>query len=762
MSTSRYEVRVTSAYPSYEKGKAAYKKYMGVIVSGLSQTATARTLVEVHETKSAPFPINPTVGQIWRVRGSASKHCIVRNNQELTLITVSANRHKLVSPSGDAWKALIAINVEGIGESTAKKIWDVVVASKRDNLFEKLGAKDVEYFLNLKVAGRTFLNYRQAEALIYFWQQYEHVDLIQWLIDKQLPADVSRKFALHYKNDSINIIEDNPYAILTFGGEFSLVDTVAMNTFSVSRDDPRRLHAAIEQSLHRHTQLGHTRATYDDLLPLVNEQLRDEVLSIRAFKSSSEHSYSYYQNPHTGEYHPTGLLAMEMVVAERLNLLARTERSIGDGFYDELEKSQGELGFKLVESQKKAVLNSCRHCLSVITGGAGVGKTAVTKVITDVLVRCGDTVILSALAGRAVMRLREATSRDAFTIAAILRDGSIHASVNNSFNRFTLLIDEASMIDLPTLYKLITLFGENLSIIFVGDPQQLPPIGAGLILHTLVNIKHISVSKLTVPQRFGHDTGIAEYSNLVGEGKIPESLSYKNIVYHELKSSKTAHEHAINLYLESPDNSQLLAATNSEITDINNYCQGVLNPDSPSIHVVFGDSVYETNYKINDPVIFISNIWKLNIQNGKFGEIVEVSKNWKCNDNGKKVAAIKGDEDAVFGKIRMEDGEIIHINHETIDHFRLAHCISVHKAQGSQFDRVISVLNRNRIVDRDWIYTSITRAKESVHIVDPGNLFKRRVMAVSNASARKTYLGELLCSNLELDNNDYTEEVVNL
>ena len=123
---------------------------------------------------------------------------------------------------------------------------------------------------------------------------------------------------------------------------------------------------------------------------------------------------------------------------------------------------------------------------------------------------------------------------------------------------------------------------------------------------------------------------------------------------------------------------------------------------------------------------------------------------WKPKESGEKVAAVKGDDEAVFGKIQMEDGEVVEINHAIIDHFRLAHCISVHKAQGSQFERVIAILNRNQIVDRDWIYTSITRAKDSVHVVGSSKLFCQRVKATSNAGKRRTYLGELMCSSSNL------------
>ncbi len=744
MIDARYEVRVTSVYPSYKNGNLIYNKFRGVIVSGYSQVATARTLVDVYSTPNTAFPINPVLGQIWRAKGSTKKQEVVINQQDITIISIKANRLKLVSPSGDAWQNLVVKNVKGIGTATAKHIWDVVVSSKRHDLFELLGAKNRDYFLALKVDGRTFLNSQQVDLLIQFWQEYDHVDLIVWLIEKQFPADISRKFAIHYGSNAIDIIEDNPYTMLTFGASFEIIDTIARTTFGLELDDKKRLNSAIENALHLHSLSGHTRANYSELMPHVLKLLKNRDLAEKAFNISQHESYTYFLNPHTKEYHPTGLLAMEMVVSERLKQLSKQSRIIDDEFYQSLKESENSLGFSLVDSQKNAVVACYKNCLSVVTGGAGVGKTAVTKVIVDVLEESGETIILTALAGRAVMRLQEATERTAVTIASLLHNEDIVVSVNDSGGKFTLIIDESSMIDLPTLYKLFTLFINNIAVIFVGDPQQLPPIGAGLILHTLVGINTISVSNLTVPQRFGADTGIAEYSSLIGLGKVPESLNYKNIQFYNITAQAKIQSKAVELYLESPDDSQMLAATNNEIDDINKQCQNTLNADSPSLYCVFGDKLFKTEYKLNDPIIFTKNIWNLNIQNGKFGKIIEVSNNCKLDESGQEVPTIRGDSSSVFGKIEMEDGDIVHIKYDTLDHFRMAHCISTHKAQGSQFNRIIVLVNKIGMVDRDWLYTAITRAKDSVHIIGSENLFKKKVQAVSNASKRRTYLKELM------------------
>jgi exodeoxyribonuclease V alpha subunit len=755
--SSRYEVRVTSVYPSFVNGIVEYHKFIGVITSGLSRQATGRTIVEVTDNETAPFPVVPVQGQIWRVRGSVQKTKIHRNGWEQTKLKVSPTSLKLLAPSGDAWVVLIEKNVKGVGAATALAIWNEVVVSRNKNLFQLLKDQDYDYFQTKTFSGKS-LNYAQVDSLICFWKTYAHVDLIEWLIDKQLPADIARKFAMHYENHTISMIENDPYCLITFDNNFSRIDSIARNTFDVALDDPRRLNAAVYQAIQLHiTPGGHTYATRQEIERHIRPLLVDEILVNKAIDNSHE-SNIYRYSPKTSTYHPLGLLAMEMVVAERLVNLSKRKRSLDQSFYDSLEESQKKLGFQLSGEQRQSVESCYANCLSIVTGGAGVGKTAVSKAIVETLMDSGEGVILTALSGRAVIRLREATGLDtAKTIASIERDTALHDAVNNpgelfeSSGRYTLLIDEASMVDLPTLWRLFTCFGERLSIIFVGDPQQLPPIGAGLLLHTLVNIKSLSISNLTIPQRFGEDTGIAEYSQTIGKGLLPKSLTYKNVHYNNAETPEIATKQAIDLYLKDPDSSQLIAATNNEISKINRQCQAALNPDGDDLYVAFGDSVYTTEFKLNDPIIFTKNLWQYNIQNGKFGRITKVNNVCRI-ENGKRVPISAGDSDMIFGTIEMEDGVSVNITTELIDHFILSHCISAHKAQGSQFENVLVVLNSIPMVDRDWIYTTITRAKNSVVIFDPKSIFVERVCSLSNASKRRTYLAELI--EAEFDGNN--------
>ncbi|MFK5947286.1 MAG: AAA family ATPase [Methylococcales bacterium] len=746
--SSKYEVRVTSVYPTYINGMVEYRKFIGVIVSGLSKTATARTIVEVTDSESTPFTITPAVGQIWRVRGNTKKVTMLRNGYEQTKIKITPIKLKLVAPSGDAWSTLIDKNVKGVGHATAQNIWNEVVVKRQDNIFMMLKNKNYKYFESLRINNRS-LTFEQIDHLICFWKTYAHVDLIEWLIEKQIPADLARKFALHYENNTIKVVEDNPYTLITFDQNFERIDSIARNTFNVKLDDQRRLHAAMENALQQHTASGgHTLATRSDLEYRVKDMLKDSKLVKKAF-TESDNGITYKYNTEDSCYHPIGLLTMEMVVAERLVTLSKRKRGLTNSFTQSLSKSEEKLGFKLTHEQKCAVESCFQNSLSIITGGAGVGKTAVSKVIVDTLIDSGEGVILTALSGRAVIRLRDATGRDAITIASLERNTALHNNINeagellDSAGNFTLLIDESSMVDLPTLWRLFTYFNEKLSVIFIGDPQQLPPIGAGLVLHTLVDIKELAVSKLVEAQRFGKDTGIAEYSRMIGLGQIPKSLSYKNIIYHKIKGKKQATQQAINIYLESPKESQLLAATNDEINAINSACQKELNPDGNLLHVVFGNTVYSTSFRLNDPIIFTKNLWQHNIQNGKFGKITSVRKAYKI-ENGKLIATSSCDAETVFGTIEMEDGLKVNITQEIINHFMLSHCISVHKAQGSQFKKVISILNNIYMVDRDWIYTSITRATESVHILDPDSVYTDRIKNTSNAHKRKTYLSKLI------------------
>ena len=159
------------------------------------------------------------------------------------------------------------------------------------------------------------------------------------------------------------------------------------------------------------------------------------------------------------------------------------------------------------------------HPLSVLTGGAGTGKTTVLQVIHDIAEQVGVPVLQMALSGRAAQRLREATGRAASTIAAFLRaaaQGSVHPA-----SEPLIIIDESSMLDLPLMYSLVRALPARARLLLVGDPYQLPPIGFGLIFHVLAASPSVPRVELVEVHRQAQSSGIPQIAREIRHGIVP-------------------------------------------------------------------------------------------------------------------------------------------------------------------------------------------------------------------------------------------------
>jgi exodeoxyribonuclease V alpha subunit len=327
--------------------------------------------------------------------------------------------------------------------------------------------------------------------------------------------------------------------------------------------------------------------------------------------------------------------------------------------------------------------------------------------------------------------MHQSIKRETSTIAKFLREDPID---NVGDQKFLLVIDESSMLDLPTMYKIVIHIDPTVRILFVGDPNQLPPIGAGNILSDIVKSKVIPNTELDIVKRQGASTGIPEYSKLVNSGIVPPELSTGNITFHH-----TAFEHVddvcVELYKLDPENSRVVAPTNKLVQKINVICQQELNPQGKQL--VFdkdGEKLFDQIYE-NDPVLFTQNNYDAHVQNGSLGKLISADK-----------------KDGHFGVVQLDDfekteDEFVSLTSSLLLSLNPGYCITLHKAQGSQFPRVIVALSPGANLDRAWLYTAVTRAEVELHIVGPKAKMISAIKNVSNASKRQTNLINLLQKN---------------
>jgi exodeoxyribonuclease V alpha subunit len=376
--------------------------------------------------------------------------------------------------------------------------------------------------------------------------------------------------------------------------------------------------------------------------------------------------------------------------------------------------------------QNKAVTTALNNNISCITGGAGTGKTTVIRTILKTYYDCGYEIYPLALSGRAAMRLHESIGFITYTIARFLRMEPIEKE-----SKCIIVIDEASMLDLATMYRIVLHAHPSVRFLFVGDANQLPPIGAGCVLLDLIKSKKVENVELDIIQRQDASTGIPEYSQLIKQGSIPPCLSFKSIYFNDVNSDDIAQQ-CTTLYLQNPKDCIVLAATKKVVKEINQLCQKQINDASPNLDFEeFGDH-YSTELKLNDPVLFTKNNYDAGVQNGTLGTLISIEQ-----------------QDEQLGIVNIDgSNEHVIINKELLDSLELGYCITLHKAQGSQFKRVIIAIISSRLIDRAWIYTAITRSEIKLHLVAEKRNIEDAIKRVGTQYLRKTYLSELIAHSI--------------
>lgn len=547
------------------------------------------------------------------------------------------------------------------------------------------------------------------------------------MTEHKIPASIQQRLLKYHGEESIEAIKQNPYVLIGFGMSFTDVDKlVNFDQFKITVCDHRRLSAALETAIRKEIEKGHTYTTQACLRPYLTKLLKDKELVTEAFKAGHNKA-KYILNPDTGSYHPTAQLLMENVVAKRLKALANQ-----NNLYDEVANSAycssvGELPYELTKKQIEAVTTCLDNAVSCITGGAGTGKTTVLRTALRAYHQMGFEIHAVALSGRAAMRLHESIGFITSTIAKLLRREPIEPSSDQP--KHLLVIDEASMIDLPTMYRLVNHIHPSVRIIFTGDPDQLPPIGCGKVLADIVLSKAIANTMLDIVKRQKGSTGIPEYSKLINQGIVPEKLSTGAIHFHETAKSDIA-QACCELYQQSPENSRVMAPTKALVAEINKLTQEAVNPSGKRLEFEMHGERFFQNLRLNDAILFTQNHYDKGIQNGSLGTLTSIDSSGES-----------------YGEVTLDTGDKVEVTQSVLDCMELGYAITLHKAQGSQFPRIIIALQKGKIVDRAWLYTAITRAEVEIHIVGSSDELRVITEAHSNSHKRNSYLSELLHQN---------------
>lgn len=653
------------------------------------------------------IPITIQIGQCWQIEGRSSSHSCIRNGYTVLEHRVRAKQMSLVLPhGGDAFVHFLAntTDFKGIGEVTARQLWQHF----GERLYDTLASEDIAALLAV-------VSMSKAETLLNGWKKYQSLSFLPWFERHGIPVNIAEKIIKHHSAAAIQQVQDNPYCLLSFGEKFTTIDYLAQKKLGVTAEDPRRLAAAVEDALYQYSRYGHTAAKHDDLYPKIHGLLGSSELANQAMTQA--HQSLGYVLTKNGLYQSTGHYVMEQVIARRLLRLCEQHEAWQTQHASVFSETLAEMPFPLNERQCQAVQQTLISAISIVTGGAGTGKTTVLKAIMDALTQLGYCVHGIALAGRAAMRMQELTGYPCRTIASFVMSPKLSEEMDN-----VVIIDESSMLDLPSMYRIVTAIPDTTRLVLVGDADQLMPIGVGRIFKDLIDSALLPITRLKQVNRHDASTGIAQYSHEIRRGRVPEPLSMGAVDFHEVRQ-QDINDTVLRIYLQSPGGTQVVGATyrseDGGIDALNLHIQSAVNPE--------GEPLANTALKQGDPVIFTKNDWGNNVQNGTLGRLTSVQ-----------------EQGSLLGTVLTTAGDIVPITKQQLESLNLAYAISLHKGQGSQFKRVVIVLTGHYMIDRSWLYTAITRAETKVSIVGREKQLKNAVCTF-HLGKRKTALRDHMC-----------------
>lgn len=698
-------VRITAIYQSDSK----QVNFSAVKVDENGNRIDGRTVVYVR-TNPAHICLEPSLGQVWKISGSPVLSEQPHDSYVVKTETYEIPTLEAILPSSnESFVKFISEQKEfkGIGESKARELWNA------------FGSEIFKICENKDVATLTpYLTKKSIEGLLRGFEKYSNLKYTVWLTEKEIPLPIQRRLIKVHKDESIQKIKDNPYHLVTMGLSFKDADAIAQKHFGYDKDSDNRLAAAMESALKQHSSNGHTVANKTDLRRHLEGLLgafSDRVA--KAFEVGAN-KLSYLRQ---GEnYHLTCSLIMEKVIAMRLSSLAKQTDTWTQAHQNALSLKLAELPYKLTQEQVEAIHTTMLSHVSAIIGGAGTGKTTVIRTALRAYNEMGYTIIPCALSGRAAKRMHESIGFITTTIARLLLDEPPVDEETKSL----LVIDEAGMIDVTTMYQLVKHLHPSVRILFVGDANQLPPIGVGAILNDAIKSQTIPVSELTIVQRQSAESGVPDYANAIKGGEMPENLSVGCIAYHNETTEDAIKSKCVELLWKSSGDVMLIAPTKKLVRELNEVAQAQLNVKGKPLMLSQYEQMYRTDFRLNDPVIFTKNNYAAGVQNGSLGKLVSID-DW--------------------GSVELEDGSILKLDQALFDKIELAYAITLHKAQGSQFETVIVALPPNsRMLNRAWLYTAVTRVENELHIVGSEQTFAEAIYRPSPTLTRKTALTDLI------------------
>ncbi len=523
----------------------------------------------------------------------------------------------------------------------------------------------------------------------------------------QVPLHVARKIEARYGDEAEQIVAHEPYRLWRDVGGigFLTADRVA-RAMGIAEDAPARMEALVLYLLQTAMDEGHVCLPEEELVQRAVRLGGTEGRTAGALRDLAE----------------GGLVVLEDDFAY-LTRNHQMEKRVARAVARHLEARPPAVALRnrgtLSPAQAAAAQAALGRGLFVLTGGPGTGKTTTVQAIARSAIGHGLRLELAAPTGRAAKRMQEASGLRAQTLHRLLGLRGPQSDVHE-ISADLVIVDEASMIDLWLFDRLLDALPLTARLVLVGDPDQLPPVGAGQPFADLLGRREVPRAELTEIFRQAAQSGIVQAAHRIRQGYLPQQA--EDFVWLQAEAPLELQRLALQAATETlprlgiePDEIQVLSAGHkheSGVQALNAALQAKLNPPRGQAELRHGDRIF----RLGDRVVQLRNDYQRGALNGEVGRITRLG----AKDRGLAVAFPDASGER---EVEYEPDELRQL--------QLGYATTVHKAQGSEYRGVVLVLSPQHwmLLQRNLLYTAVTRARERIVVVAPARALRQALRA---------------------------------